>query len=603
MSHELAQLISKLQLANGAFAISKPFMTDTEYDQLWNTVYNIDPTCPALYHTANDPRLASTHRPHKFPIMGTQKAFCALDLKPFITRFSQSKFLIQPKYDGCAAVLYRQERGKLLLILEGNGTSGRDVSYLLPKITINFKLREVNSVELVIPKALWQPSMGANPRNTVAGWIASHQEVPNVIEAVSHEYGPLWDYLPLQELSADLQAEHLLSLYEKWSQLYPLDGIMIKIADEKERILSGHNGSHHWWSIAWKPPMQVAVTTVLDIEWNVSRTGRVVPTIIYEPLILCDTTNTRVTGNNAKWIADRNICIGSKIMIGKAGEIIPKIVKVFPSDAAVSSLPEQCPACGATLLPLGVDLICPSADCISMLSTSLAYFYSDKGMDLRSFAENMLFELLQDKDLYLVLKDHPYALLDPHYFNVDVRMEEVWGTARYMLYYENLLAINGKRTMADFIAGLGLSGLGRKSTLNCYYMMKGQENAAKVRKLVVENFLIGLETFDRFTKYNTHFKFLPLPGKIEAFYSITGELSLSRPEMINYLSGYNWQYVQIVTKKTNYLIKGHINHMTEKEGAAIKQNIPIISEDDLVTLLSKKKEKENEIRRTKEMDN
>ena len=103
---------------------------------------------------------------------------------------------------------------------------------------------------------------------------------------------------------------------------------MIKVADEKVRLVAGNNGQTNNWSIAWKPPIQVKETTVTNIEWNISRLGRAIPTVIYEPIELCGTTNNRVTGNNAKWLQDKNIHIGSKITVGKAGEIIPKIIDV-----------------------------------------------------------------------------------------------------------------------------------------------------------------------------------------------------------------------------------------------------------------------------------
>ena len=104
--------------------------------------------------------------------------------------------------------------------------------------------------------------------------------------------------------------------------------LMLKVKSEKTRLVALNNGKTNNWSIAWKPPIQIKDTVVTDIEWNVSRLGRVIPTVIYEPIELCGTVNTRVTGNNAKWILEREIQIGSKISVGKAGEIIPKIISV-----------------------------------------------------------------------------------------------------------------------------------------------------------------------------------------------------------------------------------------------------------------------------------
>ena len=105
----------------------------------------------------------------------------------------------------------------------------------------------------------------------------------------------------------------LLDTYTEWGQIYPIDGLMIKVADEKQRLIAGTNGTTNNWSIAWKPPIQIKETTVIDIEWNVSRLGRVIPTVIYEPIELCGTTNNRVTANNAQWMKEKGITIGSII--------------------------------------------------------------------------------------------------------------------------------------------------------------------------------------------------------------------------------------------------------------------------------------------------
>ena len=323
------ELETKISAANKAYSAGMPFLTDTAYDILWQQLFALDQTSPLLWHTAHDPHCPHDLTMHHHRIFGTNKAFNIDDLKPYLTRFGSAELVLEPKYDGCAAVLSKTPAG-LKLVLEGDGTKGRDVTHHLPFISMNFEPCHTQTVEVIIPYANWIPEFGANPRNVVAGWLnrQSFDVSPNVAHMISHNSGPL--SIPYA-FTGDLEAlsEHLLKAYKTWSAIYPIDGIMIKPRDENRRVVAGHNGTTYAWSIAWKPPIQIKETTVLSIEWNVSRQGRIIPTVIYAPIELCSTINSRATANNAKWLVDMNIKVGSRISVGKAGEIIPKILEVW----------------------------------------------------------------------------------------------------------------------------------------------------------------------------------------------------------------------------------------------------------------------------------
>ena len=325
------QLEKEISEANLAYAAGIPFIPDSEYDILWQQLHSIDPTNDLLYHTAQNRSNLVGLTFHKYPIYGTNKAFNMQDLRPFLTRFGDQKLVIEPKYDGCAAVISKTEDG-WTMTLEGNGQSGKDITHMIAHIECPFHLRHFQAVEVIIPVKDWLSSYGANPRNTVSGWLARKYDKPEIkMTALPHNFGPLSEEYTY---SGDLEAmgEFLIKLYTKYAQIYPIDGLMIKVANENSRLIAGNNGKTNNWSIAWKPPIQVKDTTVVNIEWNVSRLGRVIPTIVYTPIELCGTINTRVTGNNAQWILDRGIKIGSKITVGKAGEIIPKIIQVKNED-------------------------------------------------------------------------------------------------------------------------------------------------------------------------------------------------------------------------------------------------------------------------------
>jgi DNA ligase (NAD+) len=471
------KLEQKIHDANTSYAAGIPFITDLEYDQLWQQLYNIDPTNPLLYHTAQQNYTGGNLVQHKYQVFGTHKAFNMDDLKPFLTRFGDQPLLIEPKYDGCAAVITQTSSG-ITITLEGDGKSGRDITYLKPYIIYPFHLRHFQTVEILIPWQSWNPAFGKNPRNVVAGWLARKNEAPPIkMIAIPHNFGNLnKDY----KYTGDLESFSilLLSLYSEWSKIFPMDGLMIKPADEKIRLIAGNNGQVNNWSIAWKPPIQTAETIVTDIEWNVSRQGRIIPTVIYEPIELCGSINSRATGNNAQWIGNKKINIGSKIIVGKAGEIIPRILEVIETSTILTedqnSVPTHCPKCGEHLKVDGVHLICNGPKCITQLITSLAYFYSHKGLMIDGLAAASFEKILANQKLYNLLSTKPWAILDPVTYNISAELYTVLGDAIYKNTIKSIEQINKTKTIAHFISGLGLPGISYKTALRlCQYIKSG----------------------------------------------------------------------------------------------------------------------------------
>ncbi len=587
---EKIQLIQEIKNANSAYASGFPYLSDTDYDLLWQQLFALEPDNPVLYHTANNPNLGQGIEPHSMKVKGTHKAFNQDDLLPFLARFGSKPLQFQPKYDGCAGVLYRQAGGQYKLLLEGDGINGRNITHHLKHFTRTFIPSARESVELIIPMYLWKEEYGANPRNTMAGWLNRATFPKDIeVEMVAHNKGALtYDYL----YDGDIEAlsNLLLTLYTKWKALYPIDGIMIKVIDDTLRLTVDDHPDIYNWSIAWKPPIQTAETTVTDIEWNVSRTGRIIPTIIYEPIELCGTINTRVTGNNAQWIIDKHILIHSKIIVGKAGEIIPKIVDVIPDGRIYQTIKclEYCPVCNADIIWEGKDLICDSENCIAKLIKSISFFYSEVGIYLLSIGDAMIESLLKDTEIYSVLSQHPYALLNPKDFKIYERVKKIWGQARFDTYITNLKAINGTKNACHFIAGLGYKGLAYKTAFKIYNYLHHNIIKSHIPKNAATYFTFAYSRF--LSQEKLSFKFLPVPAPPKLLYCITGTLSTSRSDMITYLEGFNWQISNQISKFVSLLISGDKPGKT-KTTKANELNIPIINEDQLTIMI--KKEKEN----------
>jgi len=583
MNHE--QLIKEISQANMAYASGIPFMTDSEYDLLWQQLHAIDPHNNILYHTAQGRAALTGKTWHKHPIYGTNKAFNMLDLKPFLTRFGSYVLRIEPKYDGCAAVITLTDSG-VNITLEGDGRCGRDITHLMSYITFPFNLRHFQPVEILIPLSEWNPAYGANPRNVVAGWLDRKYDKPSALmTAIPHNHGNLFEEYTYSG-SLEAMGDFLLETYNKWSKIYPMDGLMIKVADEKVRLVAGNNGQTNNWSIAWKPPIQVKETKVVNIEWNISRLGRAIPTVVYEPIELCGTTNNRVTGNNAAWIINKGITSNSIITVGKAGEIIPKIITVKdPSEHdAHSQLPAFCPKCNDVLSWDGVHLVCNGNTCIAKSIVSIAYFYSQKGIKIDGVGEGIIEKLLQNEKCYSVLSTKPWALLDPLSYSIVPDIINTIGITIYSNIAEQVFSMNNQCTMAHFVAGLGLPGLAYKSSLRlCQYLKTGQINI-HITDNAKRSFVEAATIYTEAIKEMKNFSFAPLPSEAKAIYCITGSLSQSRETMIEILNGYGYEFSSGVTRETNYLVVGDDPGRTKIE-KAIRYNIPQITEEQLFNLL------------------
>ena len=570
----MEDLKTNLKQANEAYAKGLGYMSESEYHKLWKKVFEIDPYCTDLYHTGDLRTVQSHEYLHLQPIYGTQKAFDDEDLKIFLQRHKGIDLIIQPKFDGVGAIIYNTIDG-YKLVLQGNGFAGRDITNKLKYIKFNEFKGPSDEVELIITLADWKDSYGANPRNTVAGMMNRDVfDMYGIVTAISHHNTIAT--VNIQSADFDSIKDTLLECYAKWSKIWPIDGIMIKVADEYERLKANHNGTYYLWSVAWKPEISVAETRVTGIEWNVSMHGRIIPKIKYDSVNLCGTINSWATCNNAKWLIDKNIFIGAKIVIGKAGEIIPKIVEVLSSNG-ISSIPNVCPVCLSELKWDGVHLVCTADDCIEQVAKKVDYFYSDKGMDLKGIGKATIIELMENNlELYKLFNKTPWVLLDPISYKITMELQTVLGDVRYKAYIKSLVKIKGKKNAAHFIASLGTKNLAYKNVIKNWNLLSSISNIDKVKP----EFINGLKTFFKARSEMKNFKFAEMPKAVKMYYVVTGTLSVERSDIEEYLKGYHWELQKSVTKATELVIVGDSPGKTKLK-AAKKYGVKLITEEQI----------------------
>jgi len=217
-------------------------------------------------------------------------------------------------------------------------------------------------------------------------------------------------------------------------------------------------------------------------------------------------------------------------------------------------IPNNCPTCNAPLSWKGKDLICTSDRCIAQMIKSLSYFYSDKGMELKSIGEFMLGDLLEDPLAYHIFNQTPYALLDPEIFDFVPLLKKLWGEKRYLIYRKNLSEVS--KSPIHFISALGYDKLAYKSVLKLWYYVFENQELIGVSKQAQINFGRAYLVYSKAERELINFSFLPVPSLPKLTYCITGKLSVSRTEMIDYLSNYRWSFSNQVSKHVDILIIG-----------------------------------------------
>jgi DNA ligase (NAD+) len=280
------------------------------------------------------------------------------------------------------------------------------------------------------------------------------------------------------------------------------------------------------------------------------------------------------------------ISIGAKITVGKAGEIIPKIVSVEPHDIPIN-IPAECPMCGFLLEAEGKHLICHGPDCLSKSIAKLTYFYGDSAMYVKSIGKAMFAKILNNPLLYQVLRKYPYALLDPEVFCIDALLETVMGEVSYNNYREALSNISGKRSIIAFMTGLGYTGLAEKNIVKLYHYMNGAKIRNKVKPEIVDAFVAALNEYEVAIKLFENFKFSEPPKPPQKMFCITGTLSIDRADMVRYLEEHQFAFVSNVTSYLDFLVVGKHPGKT-KLGYAERYKVPMITEEELKKYINEK---------------
>jgi DNA ligase (NAD+) len=470
--NELKSLLN--QYGYEYYVLDKPTVPDAEYDRLLQELLEIEANFPEL-KTPDSPSVRVGGKvldlfekvEHRTPMLSLGNAFNEQDLKDFDRRIRQAvgddfTYVCELKIDGLAVSL-RYENGLFTQgATRGDGTIGEDITANLKTIkSIPLRLRESATLEVrgeaYMPKSSFEAlnkakaergeELAANPRNAAAGSlrqldpkIAASRNLDvflygigggNEVDAASHSEG--LDYLDHLGFKTNKERrkcpsineviEYVNSWVDKRPNLpYEIDGIVIKVDSYEHQSKLGTTAKSPRWAIAYKFPAEEVVTTLLDIELSVGRTGVVTPTAILKPVKVAGTTVQRASLHNEDLIREKDIKIGDQVVVKKAGDIIPEVVNVLldqrTGDERDFQMPTHCPECESELVRFEgeVALRCINPKCPAQIREGLIHFVSRDAMNIDGLGEKVISQLFSEKlisdvaDIYKLTYDQLIAL-------------------------------------------------------------------------------------------------------------------------------------------------------------------------------------------------
>jgi DNA ligase (NAD+) len=469
IEHEIAQLRAELNRHNYLYYVeAKPEISDREYDRMMSRLTELEAEHPELV-SPDSPTQRVGGQPlsgfrtvrHAVPMLSIDNTYSYDELREWDVRVRKGlnrdepvRYVVELKVDGVAVSL-RYEQGKLTLgATRGDGERGDDITTNLRTVReiplvlhscpvdvlevrgevymTNAELLRLNELRRAAEEVPF-----ANPRNSTAGslkMLDSRIVAQRRLRFISHGLGESSElgessYFAIVQLmkkwgipvspqtrcydSIDEVIEHA----QRWNQErntleFQTDGLVVKVDDLNQRARLGSRSKSPRWTIAFKYEAEQAITRLLGIHVQVGKTGKITPVAKLEPVQLAGTTVKRASLHNADELERKDIMIGDAVVIQKAGEIIPQVVRV-ETDARKGTetrfdFPKTCPSCGAPVERSGdeVDYYCtnPPSRCPDQLKEWLRWYAHRDAMDIDGLGEKLIDQLV-DKKLVRSLAD------------------------------------------------------------------------------------------------------------------------------------------------------------------------------------------------------
>ena len=608
--------------------LDKPTIPDSEYDQLFRELQDLEAKYPELDDPSSPTKkvgyevLESFNKVvHDRPMLSLGNVFSYEELKDWARKieevFPKVEYCVEYKIDGLAMSLIYEDGLFRQAVTRGDGVEGEDVTSNVRTIKsiplkIDYTQRYDIRGEVYMPKKAFERVNSqrradgeeefANPRNAAAGSI---RQLDSRI-AASRGLDGFWYHVPEDPNASNhydslmyarklgFKVNDTIRLYDNiedvWKRIeetagirhdlpYEIDGMVIKVNDYRQQETLGFTSRIPKWAIAYKFPAEEARTKVEDMFITVGRTGKCTPNARFEPVKVAGTTISYATLHNEDYIKEKDIRIGDTIIVRKAGDIIPEVVRAIRENRDGSQVPFEfpkfCPVCGGKLVRYEDEAahFCINTDCEARLVFGIAHFASRDAMNIDGLGEKKVQAFFNEgilrsfEDIYTLFNKKDIIL------NIDK-----FG----LKSYENLVeAIENskKNSLERLLFGLGIRQVGEKAArilASSFRTMDGLMNASledlsaikdigpitaqgivdffkdeNNQRIINELKLLGLnmEYIDNSVSSDN-----PFAGKTVV---LTGTLSIySRKEATELLENMGANVAGSVSKNTDYVIYG-----------------------------------------------
>lgn len=632
-----------------------PYLSDFDYDKMFAELKELEEKYPLL-KTPDSPtqRVGSVSEKffshtHKYRLYSLDNTYSAEELKKWYERVCKEynkklQLVCELKIDGLAIALTYEKGLFTLGVTRGDGVTGENITPNLKTIkAIPLKLFEPKTLEvrgeIYMPKTSFEKlneeslakgeKVFANPRNAASGSLrqldskitakrdlsmftytgifedAEDKNIKTHYDGMMYLKKLGFKVNPNIRLVDDIQGA--IDYCNEWATKrfdlnYATDGVVIKVNDFAIQKDLGFTARAPKWATAFKFPPEEVATKVLDIEVNTGKTGIVTPVAILEPVQLAGSTVARASLHNFDEIKRLDIRIGDTVLIKKAAEIIPKVVKVMDTDIheslPVVKPPKICPSCGAKLVERcgEVGLYCQNPDCGSLMCAKIEFWASKDAMDIDNVGPSLIQQLYDKKfisnpvDLYrLTMQDLMQLDLvkEKSAMNIYTSIQESKTKPLNRLLTALGIRHVGKET-ADILSGefatlddiknadverlANIEGIGGIIAQSIYDFFHEERNV----KMIEELKELGVNPVSKVKPKSDK-----LAGKT---FVLTGTLqNMTRDEASAIIKSHGGKTSSSVSKKTSYVLAGE--NAGSKLDKAQNLGVIILTEDDFLEMI------------------
>ena len=648
-------------LAEKYYDEDKPEVSDFEYDMLMVELRNLEKEYPEFItkdsltqKVGGHVKEGFTKVTHEVPLQSLQDVFSFEELYEFDERIKQKaqeneidevNYVVETKIDGLSAAL-EYKNGKFVRgATRGNGLVGEDVTENLKTVkTIPMEIEDKIDItvrgEVFISKKDFEvmnqereeneEELFANARNAAAGSLRQLDSkitakrpldiyIFNVQKIEGKEFNSHFEELEyLEKIGFNVNPikisckniEEVKSAIEKIGDMreeltFGIDGAVIKVDDLKFREILGTTAKTPRWAIAYKYPPEQKETILKDIICQVGRTGVITPMAILEPVKLAGSTISKTTLHNEDFIKEKGLKIGDTVVIQKAGDVIPEIVKVIKEkrtgEEKEFQMPKACPVCGAEAVREEGEAAvrCTGIECPAKLFRNLVHFVSREAMNIDGLGENIIQQLL-DKELI-----HNIADL------YQLKFEDIASLKKNgKKFAQNLIDsinVSKQNDLYRLVTALGIRHVGGKAAKTLARKYKTIDNLSnatfeelseikdigEVMANSIREFFLQEQTIDLIQKLKeagvntTAIEEQGIDNRFEGkIFVLTGSLEkYSRKEAEDIIEKFGGKTSSSVSKKTDYVLAGE--EAGSKLAKAQNLGVTIISEEDFKKMVNR----------------